>query len=273
MSVVAISQANGSLGDDIGRTLANALGYGFADREIISAAAERFGEDMLDLVHVTEEKPSLLERFRGSERHHVTAVEAILLEMAARDNVVLCGRGVAFVLRGCPNVLRVRVTAPESVRAQRVQQHLGLIHEAACNLVRRTDRERAARVRFLYHVDWDDPLLYHVVLNTEQISVERSVQIVRAAIEDPRFAASPEARQTLTDQSIVAQVKAALFANQATRPFQLVVTCHRGYLTISGTVDRDDHRLAAAEVVRAIPGVTGLVNEIAVHPRVHAAGV
>ena len=63
MGVVAISQVLGSLGDDIGRKLAEALGYRFADREVIAAAAERFGEGMLDLIHVTEEKPSLVERF------------------------------------------------------------------------------------------------------------------------------------------------------------------------------------------------------------------
>ena len=37
MSVVAISQALGSSGNDVGRQLAQALGYEFADREVISA--------------------------------------------------------------------------------------------------------------------------------------------------------------------------------------------------------------------------------------------
>ena len=107
----------GSLGDNVGRKLAEALGYEYADREVISAA-ERFGEGPLDLIHVTEEKPRLLERVRANERHYAAAVEAILLEKAARDNVVLCGRGAAFFLSRFPHVLRVRVTAPEDVRAQ-----------------------------------------------------------------------------------------------------------------------------------------------------------
>jgi hypothetical protein len=55
-----MSQVLGSLGDDIGRKLAEALRYRFADREVIAVAAERFGEGMLDLIHVTEEKPSLV---------------------------------------------------------------------------------------------------------------------------------------------------------------------------------------------------------------------
>jgi len=88
MGVVAISQTIGSLGDDIGQKLAESLGYKFADREVITEAAERFGEESLDLIRVTEEKPSLLERFMTSERHFVLAIEGILLEKAARDAVV-----------------------------------------------------------------------------------------------------------------------------------------------------------------------------------------
>jgi cytidylate kinase len=272
MGVVAISQTIGSLGDDIGRRLAESLGYRFADREVIAEAAERFGEGPLDLIHVTEEKPGLLERFRTSD-HFVAAIEAILLEMAARDSAVLCGRGAAFVLSRVPHVLRVRITAPEDLRAQRVQKRDGLVHGAALNLVRQTDRERAARIKFLYHVDWNELLLYHVVLNTEHVWVDRAVQILRATIEDERFTPAAEARQKLIDQSIVAQANVALLTNPATRPLRLFVACERGNLVISGLVERDEQRLAAAEIVRAISGVTGVLNEIVVSSRVRTAGV
>jgi cytidylate kinase len=231
------------------------------------------GEGSLDLIHVTEAKPGLLERVRANERHYATAVEAVLLAIAARDNVVVCGRGAAFFLGRFPHVFRVRVTAPEGVRAQRVQQHDGLVYAAALNLVRRDDRERGARIRFLYHVDWDDPLLYHIVLNTEQISVERGVQILRAALSDAQFTAMPETREKLTDESINAQAKAILRANSLTRPFQLVGICYHGHLIISGVVERDDQREAAEKALRVIPGVTGVLNEIVVRRPVPAAGV
>jgi Cytidylate kinase-like family/BON domain len=159
------------------------------------------------------------------------------------------------------------------VRSQWLQQHDGLVYESALNLVRQTDHERAARIRFLYHVDWDDPLLYHIVLNTEQVSVAHGVQILRAALEDPRFSATPESQQQLTDQSIDAQAKTALLVNPVTRSCQLVATVNRGVLMISGIVERDDQRLAADEAVRKIPGVTGVLNEIAVRPRVPVVGV
>src|SRR5436309_13230614 len=92
MSIVAISETAGSLGREIGRTVAAALGHEFADREIISKAAERFGEGVLELNHATEEKPTIWERFTETQRRYMAYIEAIVLEIAEREHVVLVGR-------------------------------------------------------------------------------------------------------------------------------------------------------------------------------------
>src|SRR5262249_16207235 len=101
----------------------------------------------------------------------------------------------------------------------------------------------------------------------------RGVQILRAALNDSRFAATDEARDKLTDESINAQAKATLRANPVTRPFQLVGMSYHRRLVISGIVDQDDQREAAENALRMIPGVTGVLNEIAVRRHVPTAGV
>ena len=159
MSIVAISETMGSLGNEIGRRLAESLGWGFADREIIAKAAERFGADLAEVRHNAEEKPSLWERFTDSHRRFKAFVEASMFDMAATDNVVLAGLASTLVLRDVRYALRVRTNAPEHDRARRIEQQQGLTAAAALDVVRHTDRERAARVKFLYHVDVDDPLL------------------------------------------------------------------------------------------------------------------
>ncbi|MBI4628288.1 MAG: cytidylate kinase-like family protein, partial [Candidatus Rokubacteria bacterium] len=131
MSIVAISETLGSLGTEIGRRVAAARGFELADREIIAKAAERFHEGIGELTHVTEERPTLWERFTDTQRRYMTYVEAILLELAARDNVVLVGRAATLLLRGVGHAMRVRVSAPEDVRAARLQHEQGLTPEAA----------------------------------------------------------------------------------------------------------------------------------------------
>src|SRR2546421_8273097 len=102
MSVVAISETAGSLGIEIGRKLAEELGWEFADREIIAKASQQFGEDVMDLRHSIEEKPTLWERFSDSQHRYKAYIEAIMLEMAAHDNVVLPGAPPPTWLRRIP---------------------------------------------------------------------------------------------------------------------------------------------------------------------------
>lgn len=261
MSVVAISETVGSLGLEIGRLVAERLGYECADREIIAKAAERFGGVISELTHAVEERPRLWEHFTETQRRYVTYVEATILEMAARDNVVLVGRAATVVLGDAPHTLRVRITAPAPVRVRRVQEQLG---PAATEYVRHTDRERGARVRFLYHVDWEEPLLYDLVLNTAGTDGELGARLVREALEDPRFRATEASRRVMLDLSLVAQAQAVLLADPVTRSRQISVSCSEGVLTLAGSVDAAQVWEAAENVVAPLPGLAAVRNDIVV---------
>jgi cytidylate kinase len=264
MSIVTISETVGSLGTDIGHRVAEALGYEFADREIISKAAERFGEGIAPLTHAAEEKPTLWERFSETQRRYVAYLEATMFEMAARDNVVLVGHAATIVLGKAPHTLRVRITAPEKVRAHRVERQRGGSGDAALSHVRHIDRERAARVKFLYHVDLDDSLLYDLVLNTEELSAVESARLIRETLQAERFRATAASRMAMTNLSLVAQAKAALLADPVTRSRPISVACADAAISLGGSVDAEQVRTAAEAAVARIPGVARVVNEILV---------
>lgn len=267
MSIVVISQSLGSLGEEIGRELARALTYEFADREIILKAAEQFGEGVRELEHLTEERPTIWERLTETRRRYLAYLEAAIWEMAARDKVVLVGRGAPFILRRIRHALRVRITAPEGPRAQRVEHQHGLIHDAAADLVRQSDREHASRIRFLYHVDWDDPLFYDFILNTERLGVPEGARLIREALQSDRFQPTPDSLAEVRDLNLTAQAKAALFANPVTRPLQLSVSCKNGHLSINGMVSYEEERKTAEEIVTGIPGIARVRSEIGVIPK------
>ena len=267
MSIVAISETLGSLADEVARELGQLLGYEVANREIITKAAERFGESVVSLAHVTEEKPTFWERFSDTQRQYLSAVEATIFEMAARDNVILSGRSASILLAKVRHTLRVRISAPESVRAQRVEHAQGLTTEAALDVVRQADDERAARVRFHYHVDVDDPLLYDVVINTERMGAPTAARLLRETLADERWQPTPDSLTKVRDLSVVVQIKAALLANSVTRACRLYPTCEDGNLLIGGMVDHEEQRKAAADIIGGIPGLRGVQNEIVVvHP-------
>ena len=264
MSIVAISETAGSLGNEIGRRLAESLGWSFADREIIAKAAERFRADLAELRHGAEEKPSLWERLTDSHRRFKAFVEASVLDLAAHDNVVLAGLASTLVLRDVRHALRVRTNAPERDRAARLQQTQGLTPDASLDVVRQTDRERAARVKFLYDVDVDDPLLYDVVLNTERTGVDEAVRYLHAMLGGSRFTATEASRTQLVDLNIVAQARAIFMAEPALAGLQLSVSATGGQVLLTGNVSADDTRTMVARQVAALPGVRNVVNEVIV---------
>jgi cytidylate kinase len=272
MSIVAISETAGSLGNEIGRLLAERLGYRFADREIVAKAAERFGEDINDLRHAAEERPTLWERWTDTQRRYKAYIEAIIFEMATGDNVVLVGLASTIVLRPVPHALRVRTTAPERVRAARVEQQQGLTREAAVDHVRQSDHERAARVKFLYQVHVDDPLLYDVVLNTERLMADEGARLVQEALHELRFRTSAASQRDLVDLGIAAGAKAAFMASPSIDPNRVSVSASGGYARLSGVVDAEDERKLAQAIVEKMPGVTGVLNEIIVDPRRRSPG-
>jgi BON domain/Cytidylate kinase-like family len=150
------------------------------------------------------------------------------------------------------------------VRAKRIEQQLGLTPDAGLEFVRHADQDLAARVRYLYHLDWNESSLYDVVLNTERLSMGRAVAVLREMLADERFASTDRSRQELRDRSLVALARAALLANPTTRSTNVVVTAARGELELAGLVMSEQERQAAEAAVARIIGVAGVRNGLVV---------
>jgi cytidylate kinase len=263
MSIVTISSALGSAGEAVGRALAEELTYTFADREIILKAAERLGQGVAALERLLESRPTLRERLTETRRDYLAAVEAVIWEFAARDNVVLVGRGSTFVLQRIRHALRVRVAAPLHVRARRLEGERGLVPNAE-EVVARADRDWAARIRHLYDVALDDPLQYDLVVNTARLDVPAAVSTIRASLAVERFHATPASLAEVRDRCLTTRVHAALLCHPRTRELGLFFSCQDGQVSLSGRVARDDQRRVAEEVVTTLPGVSRVKSEIVV---------
>jgi cytidylate kinase len=261
MSIVAISDTLGSRGDAMGRELARRLSWEFVDRDSITKTAEQFGEAVGELQEVTETRPSLWERFTDSKRRYLLYVEATVFEMAARDRVVIVGHGATIMLRTIRHALRVRVTAPERDRVERIRQEQGLTEAAAQDAVRDSDRERAARMRYLYQVDMDDAYLYDLTINSERVAVEEGVRIIAEALTLQRVQSTDPSRAEAVDRAAAALARARLAADPRTRSQRLTVETHDRRLILRGFADSEGHRKVALDIVRGVPDVIDVVDE------------
>lgn len=257
MPIITISHEMGAGGPEIGMAVAQRLGYRYADQEVISESASRYGLLEEKLTHLDESKPSLFERLDTETHRYITVIQTTLLEFAERDNVILMGRSGQWLLRGIPHVLRVRVKAPFELRVKRALKKLaGQMGEAVnprtvTDMVRRDDGEKSSRFRYFYETDLNDPSLYELVLNTERMSVETAVELVSMAARQPDFATTEAGRQIVADRALASRVQVALATEAETRKYRITVEAERGVVTLEATASLDQ----AVEVARKVQGV------------------
>jgi len=171
MPAITLSRKLGSLGTEIARSLADSLGYRMMWREVINEAASRACAPEVALAVIDDLGLLGLRPSSKAQRAFLESVQQIVEQLAAEGNVVVVGRAGQIILRGYPGVLHVRITAPLALRVERIAARHSISAAAAKARVESSDQSRSTYVRRHYHVDWDDPKSYDLVINTEIIPV------------------------------------------------------------------------------------------------------
>lgn len=166
MPIITMTREMGSLGSAIAQEVARRLRYRFLRNDVLRSAAREYQVHESRLVGAVEEAPGFLERLRPPRFRYRSYLEAAVLAAALPDQVVLVGRWSTLFLRGVSHAIAVRVCAPFDVRTRRVMERHGLNRDEAARRTVAYDEGVRARIRQMFDVDWTDPLLYDLVINT-----------------------------------------------------------------------------------------------------------
>jgi cytidylate kinase len=267
MPVIAMTREMGSLGSTIAQEVARRLGYQFLRNDILRNAAREYRVREARLIGAVEEAPGLLERLRPPRFRYRSYLEAAVLAAALPDRVVLVGRWSTLFLRGIPHAIGVRVCAPFEVRTRRVMERYSVAQDEAARRTAAYDDGVRARMRQMFDVDWTDPLLYDLVVNTGAVRVATAVGQVLALAAAPEFQPTAASRQLLEDRALAARVRAVLKATPVTSPLELAVQAEAGGVRIAGVVGSDAEREAAVSVAQEVPGVLEVSSEVKVFRR------
>src|SRR5215212_8374912 len=204
MAVITISRQEGSLGDAIGRSLAERLDYRFLDNGTVIEEARKYGGEIDSTAPEIEEKqPTFWERLNEERRRHTTMVRSAVYGLAREDNLVIVGLGGVSLLRDLNHVLKILTIAPQEVRVDRVSK-VGTIdrpgpvdREQAAQLIRRSDRQRAGYLRYMFNIEWLDAQLHDLVINTGTVSMDFAVDFLAHMTQRPELQADPASRDRL----------------------------------------------------------------------------
>jgi cytidylate kinase len=189
-----------------------------------------------------------------------------ILELAVKGNVLIRGWGATYLLRNVPHVVCVRICAPMADRERVLMQRLGITDRATARReIERNDAAHNGTMQRLFGIDWTDPALYALVLNTARVPIADCVEHIARMVESPAFQETAQSRTALSDQLILSKVHSALdrrFGNSATA-LGLDAEVEAGKVVLKGAFS--DQRLIAETVrlMHAIPGVQAVESRVA----------
>ena len=194
-NVIAIGRQFGSGGHDIGKALAEKLGYDFYDAEIIQMTAGTTGytpefikknEEIMtnSLIYDLVNQMYLnIDRQDEAPKDKIFEAECqVVRDLAKKGNCVIVGRCADYVLRNSGNCLKVFFSAPLMSRIRRVAQRQNISEGEAKATVQKNEKLRADNYRYYTRRMWGAAGNFDLSLNTD-LGEEYIENCIRSAMK------------------------------------------------------------------------------------------
>ena len=212
MPVITIGRQFGAGGATVGRMLATELKADFLDSNIIDQVAHRLQLPKEEVEAEDEQPGSLLARLLvalGSAsteplippeatawnppnaaptfdtRKAVLGITQHVIQEAGRaGNVVIVGRGGAYILSGFPGALHVFLRAGEPIRVKAIMERYHITSEdEARKRLKQTDENWTSYIKQVYGHDRNHPAHYDMVIDTGRLGYEATVEAILTALK------------------------------------------------------------------------------------------
>lgn len=263
MPVIAMTQQMASLGKDVALGVSEALGLQQVRHEVGDVVAGKMQVKKSLIRRIREGKASKIEKWGADEKTISIFTADEVYDLALKGNVLIRGWGATLLLRSVPHIPCVQVTAPMEIRVKRLMERLETDDEAlARQEIKTDDAARAARMGEMFKVEWGDPTLYDLTLNTERVPIADCVDAVVRMVKSAAFAETPASRQKLADLALQARARAALRADDRTSDVEIAIDVTAGRVALRGIVANDKERERVHAVIQALSGVAGIDDEL-----------
>jgi len=199
--VVTISRQLGSGGAYVGQQLAKRLGVFYADREIISKAAEHLSVKESTVEEREETIPSFWRSFLNSatvypelyvqpimlvptEYDFFLAESEVIKRTADERSAGIMGRCGFHILRKNPNRVSIFLHASREFRVKRYAELYQATQEDAEKTLTRCDKERAHYCRNFTGCDHADAQNYDLSIDTSRLeTLDKAVDVIMAYLQ------------------------------------------------------------------------------------------
>ncbi|MCM1067836.1 MAG: cytidylate kinase-like family protein [Muribaculaceae bacterium] len=187
--VITIGRTFGSGGRALGKIIAERLGIGFYDKQLLVKSAQKAGYNVEYFEKNDERAPRILggiipfsmgfypmswigDTVSSSDGIY-KAQSDFMHELADNESCVIVGRSADYILRDRPNVINIFVHAPAADCARRIVSRFECdSEEQAIALADRTNKLRANFYNFYTDKKWGDSRSYDLCVDSSLLPLE-----------------------------------------------------------------------------------------------------
>jgi len=177
MLLITISRQTGSLGDEIAANLAQQLNVPLITRDF---ALRKWFPEVASKheVHMLGESPNFYANISSEGTSFAKYLENRLRDFTQSNSAVINGMGAEIIFAKNPEALHVKILSSLEVRTERIMKTNNLVKKDAERIIEIADRKHSRYLRTIYKTNWADPLNYHLILNTDFLTVEESTSLI-----------------------------------------------------------------------------------------------
>ncbi len=198
-SIITISREFGSGGREIGQKLADKLGIGFYDKELLEIASKESGitQELFVKHDETYTNSFLYSLVMGN--YPVTADGRINPELPLNQKIflaqfdtirsiaekgpcVIVGRCADYVLKYHDNVINFFITGSMPQKRRRILERYDIEKNKVEDFIRKTDKRRANYYNYYTDMKWGEAKNYDLCINSSKTGIDGAVELMEAFI-------------------------------------------------------------------------------------------
>lgn len=196
--IVTISREFGSGGKEIGKRLADKLGYAYYDSEIVTLLAKETGMSEEYINNISEKgiypyafqfakSFAMYSTMQNNQTEILVAQNKILKQIAQKGNAVIVGRGANSILREY-NPMNIFVYANMESKINRckekAKQDENLTDQELETKIKNIDKNRKAFHDLISNTEWGKKENYSLCINTSNIEIKSIIPPLAEYIEN-----------------------------------------------------------------------------------------
>ena len=263
MQIICISRYSYSYGKELAEKLASSLGYEHIAREDLTDQATAHGipvgkleTAILKQQLITEELSIEIERFKAF-------ITVAICERAKKGGVVYHGRMGHMVFQGLSNILRIRASADQADRINRVMQRMNLTSKLAKDYINQVDADRCRYTNFFYNVNCNEPSFFDLVINSTHLSIENSINALVNLAQLTKFQFTAASIQKIDNLLLQARCRLAIGEDERTRSAKVDVRAFQGNVSLTYLPPFEKQAELIPQILEKIEGLKSLVCTMA----------